>query len=88
IGRREAATEDDKLQTIYDAITVGYVLDPSIGKTQKYYVTVETKGANAGWTIVDRLGKYKKEPNVEVLTWADRDKFKAMLEEMLEFYKN
>lgn len=87
IGRREAATEDDKLQTIYDAITVGYVLDPSIGKTEKYYVTVETKGPNAGWTIVDRKNKSKKEPNVEVLTWADRDKFKAMLNEMLEFYK-
>jgi len=88
IKRRTASTEDDKLQTIYDAITVAWALDPSIGKTEKYYVTCETKGPNAGWTIVDHRGKYKKEPNMEVLTWADREKFKAMLGELLDYYKN
>lgn len=88
IGRREKAGEDDKLQTIYDAITVAYVLDPSIGKTEKHSVLVETKGINKGWTIIDRRNKDNNPLNVEVLTWADREKFRAMLEEMLEFYKN
>ena len=88
IGRREAATEDDKLQTIYDAITIAYVLDPSIGKTEKHSVLVETKGINKGWTIIDRRNRAGNPLTVEVLTWADRDKFKAMLEEMLEYYKN
>ena len=88
INRRENSTEDDKLQTIYDAITIAWVLDESIGTTNKYYVTVETKGPNAGWTIVDHRNKYKKEPNVEVLETVSREKFKAMLEDMLERYKN
>ncbi|MBQ6849991.1 MAG: nucleoside hydrolase, partial [Oscillospiraceae bacterium] len=88
INKRTNSTDDDKLQTIYDAITVAWALDESIGTTKKYYVTVETKGPNAGWTILDRRGKYKKEPNVEVLETADREKFKAMLEEMLDYYKN
>ena len=88
INRRENSTEDDKLQTIYDAITIAWVLDESIGTTKKYYVTVETKGPNAGWTIVDHRNKYKKEPNVEVLETVSREKFKAMLEDMLERYKN
>ena len=87
INKRTNSTDDDKLQTIYDAITVAWFLDESIGTTKKYYVTVETKGPNAGWTIVDRLNKYKKEPNVEVMVTADREKFKAMLEEMLDYYK-
>lgn len=87
IGRREKAPEDDKLQTIYDAVTVAYVLDQSIGRTTKYHVSVETKGPNAGWTIVDKRNKQKKPLNVDVLEWADREKFKAVLEEMLEFYR-
>ncbi len=87
IDRREKAGEDDKLQTIYDAITVAYVLDPSIGKTEKHSVFVETKGPNKGWTIIDRRNRAGNPLNVEVLTWADREKFKAMLEEMLEYYK-
>ena len=88
IGRREAATDDDKLQTIYDAITIAYVLDPTIGKTEKHSVFVETKGPNKGWTIIDRRNRAGNPLNVEVLTWADRNKFKNMLEEMLEYYKN
>ncbi len=86
IDRRNNAGDDDKLQTIYDAITVGYFLDTTLGKTEKYYVCCETKGENRGWTIVDRFHRPDNEPNVEVLTWADRDKWKAMLNEMLDFY--
>ncbi len=86
ITRRTNAGEDDKLQTIYDAITVAWVLDPSIGKTEKYYVTCETKGENRGWTIVDKFKRFGKEPNVEILTWVDRDKWKKALNEMLDFY--
>jgi len=40
--------------------------------TKDYYVVCETrKGENQGWTIVDRLGKYKKKPNISVVTATD-----------------
>lgn len=88
IKRRNAATEDDKLQVICDAITMAYFINPEMGKTEKYHVDVETKGEIcAGWTIVDRLNKTKKDANVEVLTWTNREIYKSMLNNMLDFYK-
>ncbi len=88
IERRTASTDDDKLQVIYDAITMAYFINPNIGKTKKYRVDVETKGSLcAGRTIVDLFNKTKKEPNVDVLLWSDRDLFKDMLNKMLDFYK-
>lgn len=37
-------------------------------QTENYYVRSETRsGENQGWTIIDRLGKYKKEPNISVV---------------------
>ncbi len=88
INRRNNAGEDDKLQTIYDAITIAFAVNPALGKTEKHYVTCETKGPNRGWTIVDRFKRFGKEPNVEMLTWTDREIWKQMLNEMLDFYKS
>ena len=37
-------------------------------QTIDYYVKCETRaGENQGWTIIDRLGKYKKQANVTVV---------------------
>lgn len=89
VKRRNAAHEEDKIQVINDAITMAYFIDPKMGKTQKYHVRVETKGVlTAGWTIVDRTGRNHEEPNIEVLTWSDKELFKKMLDDMLDYYKN
>ena len=88
IKRRTAATEDDKLQVICDAITMAYFINPEIGKTEKYRVDVETKGTlSCGRTIVDYKLRTKKEPNVEVLSWTNRELYMDMLNKMLEYYK-
>ena len=41
-----------------------------------FYVAVETKGTLAlGQTVVDRLGKYKKQPNIKVVTDSSKQQF-------------
>lgn len=88
VHRREAAHAEDKIQVINDAITMAYFITSDMGKTEKYNVRVETKGElTAGWTIVDRYNRNKQEPNIEVLTWSDRELFKKMLDDMLDYYR-
>lgn len=88
IAKRIAGGEEDNIQVINDAITMAYAIDPRIGKTEKYFVEVETKGSLCpGWTIVDKYNKSKKEPNVDVLVWSNKQMFKDMLNKMLDFYK-
>ena len=41
-----------------------------------FYVAVETKGNLAlGQTVVDRLGKYKKQPNIKVVVSSSKQQF-------------
>lgn len=88
IKRRGEPGQKDNNQVINDAITMAYLIDGKTGTTKKMYVTVETKGTLCqGQTIVDRLNKYHKEPNVEVLLSADKTLFKQMIKDMIEFYK-
>lgn len=38
-------------------------------KTKEYFAVCETRsGENQGWTVIDRLGKYKKAANISVVT--------------------
>ena len=56
------------------AATAAFVTDSF--ETKDYYVICETRsGENQGWTIIDRLGKYKKEPNIKVVTETDKVTF-------------
>lgn len=88
IARRLEAGPVDSLQVINDAITMAYFINPEVGTVKDYYVAVETKGSLCnGQTIVDRLNKYKKEPNAKVLLSSNKKLFKQMLEQMLEYYK-
>lgn len=88
IQRRIAGGPEDDIQVINDAITMAYLIDEKIGKTEKYRVDVETKGTLCpGWTIVDRFGKSGKEPNVDVLVWSDKAMLKDMLFKMLDYFK-
>lgn len=89
VKRRIAGGPEDCIQVINDAITMAYLIDGNLGKTQKCFVQVETKGTVcAGQTIVDFNGISKQEPNVDVLVWSDKKMFTDMLDKMIEFYKN
>lgn len=88
IKRRIEGGEEDDIQVINDAITMAYLIDPAMGKTERYHVDVETKGSLCpGQTIVDRCNYSKKEKNVDVLVWSNKDLFKKMLNDMMDFYK-
>lgn len=88
IQRRNLDGHTEENQVINDAVTMAYLIDENIGKTEKYYVAVETKSPLCvGQTVVDRLGKYKKQANIEVLVSSDKNLFTKMLNNMIEYYK-
>ncbi|SOC43667.1 purine nucleosidase [Salinicoccus kekensis] len=67
-GRRQCA--------LHDPLTVGYVLDPALLKTEKYYVDVETSSPlSYGQTICDFRRLLGKEPNVNICTGVDSERF-------------
>ncbi|MBR5251280.1 MAG: nucleoside hydrolase [Oscillospiraceae bacterium] len=71
----------DSTASIPAAVAMAYFIDESVGTAQDFYVAVETKSSsNRGWTIVDRLGKYKKQPNIKVVTLTDKQKFAQQLQ--------
>ncbi len=78
-----------KKMAIFDAATVGGIIDDTLYKTQKCYVTCETVGENVGRTCVN-FGSIHDDtpPNVNVALPADPDKFKALLISMMEFYRS
>lgn len=70
---------------IYSAVAMAYLIDENVGTVQDFYVCVETKSRdNKGWTIVDRLGKYKKTPNISVLTDSDKQIFMKIFSEIVK----
>ena len=88
IKRRGEPGQKDNNQVINDAITMAYLINDKIGKTEDMYVAVETKGSlSVGQTVVDRLNKYKKQPNASVLISSDKKLFKEMLHNAFAYYK-
>lgn len=58
---------DDEKDIGYSAAAATAFFNENI-QTKEYYVKCETRnGDNQGWTIIDRLCKYKKEPNITVV---------------------
>ncbi|MBR2028360.1 MAG: nucleoside hydrolase [Oscillospiraceae bacterium] len=52
---------------------------------KEFYVAVETKGTLAlGQTVVDRLGKYKKVPNIKVVVSSSKNQFLNNLKRITE----
>ncbi len=87
IKRRLEAIEYEPEQVINDAITMAYFIDENIGEVKDYYVKVETKGTLCkGQTIVDRLNKYKKQANVKVLVNSNKELYKKMLFDMIQYF--
>jgi len=65
---------------IHDAVTIAYVIDPSLVTTIFTNVTVETQSElTLGRTVVDVYSVTDREPNVSVGTHIDRDRFVTML---------
>ena len=64
-----------------DPITMAVALDPAVAtETRRLFVAVETGGAwSRGQTIVDHLDVTGREPNVEVVTRASRERFLEIL---------
>lgn len=60
-----------------DPIAMAVALDPSVAaEAQHLFVALETGGTwSRGRTIVDHLGVTGREPNVEVVTKASRERF-------------
>ena len=67
-GKRQCA--------LHDPLTVGYVLDSTLLTTEKYYVDVETSSPlSYRQTICDFRGLLGKEPNVNICTAVDSERF-------------
>lgn len=64
-----------------DPIAMAVALDPAVAtETRRLFVAVETGGAwSRGQTVVDSLGVTGREPNVEVVTEASRERFIEIL---------
>ena len=64
-----------------DPITMAVALDPSVATgTRRLFVAVETGGTwSRGQTVVDHLEVTGREPNVEVVTGASRERFLDLL---------
>ena len=64
-----------------DPITMAIALDPAVAtETRSLFVAVETGGAwSRGQTVVDHLNVTGREPNVEVVTSASRERFLEIL---------
>ncbi|MCM3587010.1 nucleoside hydrolase [Mesobacillus maritimus] len=61
---------------LHDPLTVGYVLDPTFLKTEKYFVDIETVSPlGYGQTICDFRGLWKKKPNVNICVDVDSERF-------------
>ncbi|WP_339226925.1 nucleoside hydrolase [Oceanobacillus sp. FSL K6-2867] len=73
---------------LHDPLTVGVVLDPTLVKTAKYFVDVETKSdLSYGQTICDFRNIWEKEPNVEICLDVDHERFITLFIDALKSVK-
>lgn len=74
---RKSSTDD---VCIPAAAAAGCFINAEITPIKEFYVAVETKGTLAlGQTVVDRLGKYKKEPNIKVVVSSSKKNYTEAL---------
>jgi len=60
---------------LHDPLAVGAVIDPTLVRTQKLFVDVETAGFSAGQTVADARNVWKRQPNVDVCVEVDGERF-------------
>ena len=65
---------------VHDALCIAYLVDPTVVTGQPAHVEVETRGdLTIGRTVIDRHGRFGREPNAFVAFDADAPKFVSML---------
>jgi purine nucleosidase len=70
---------------MYDPLTIGYLIAPSLFEGRAVNVVVETAGKwTLGETVVDWAGRTGRAINAKWITEVDADSFYAMLSEMLQ----
>ncbi|MBN2336148.1 nucleoside hydrolase [Candidatus Bathyarchaeota archaeon] len=68
--------------SLHDPMAVAYLVDPSIFKTERHIVDVETRGElTVGMTVVDRrrFHRAKAEPNAEIIVEVDAPRFHRLI---------
>lgn len=84
-GRIVAYDELQPMETahsapVHDALCIAYLVDPTVITGQPAHVEVETRGElTIGRTVIDRHGRFGREPNAFVAFDADAPKFVSML---------
>lgn len=74
--RNIAANEGTNAALVYDALTVYYLLNPSVCKVERYNVVIETKGEYTfGMSAADLRKKPDAESNLDVVMNIDEDIF-------------
>ena len=73
--------------TINDLVTMACFIEPSMTVYEPCYTVCETRSTiSAGQTLVDLYHVSGKEPNVDVLLRADKERYKELLHGMMDFY--
>jgi inosine-uridine nucleoside N-ribohydrolase len=71
---------------MHDGLAVASLVLPDLLKTEKYYVTVETKGHyTTGQTIVDYYNSTRKEGNIDIAVDLDVDMFKEWVKQLITY---
>lgn len=72
---------------LHDPTCVAYLIDPSCMETKPMYTEVELRSELCyGRTVCDYFGVMNQEPNVQVCTKIDPDKFWDIVEECIRLY--
>lgn len=80
---REYGLED---AVMHDGLALASMVLDDVVKTNKYYVTVETKGEfTTGQTVVDYYYAFDKEKNVDVALNVDVDMFRTWVKELASY---
>ncbi len=79
---------EDANVVIYDLITMACYADPSLAEFSPCSVRCETKSRLCrGQTVVDLFGVGDRKPNAEVLRSCNKEKFKKLLQTMVDFFE-
>ena len=76
VNRTEMFGDDFEGPIMHDALALAVLVNPSLVKTKKVYIDIETEGVlTRGMTVVDYNNVAKKAPNVEAAVEVDAEAF-------------
>lgn len=72
---------------MHDPFTVAVAIDPTLVKTKRLFVDIETEGEfTLGKTVVDMLGVSGNTPNTDVALELDNNRFVILFEKLMKSY--